>query len=95
MTNKLTLTKMTNITGLKALPVSLASPYTLFFAQMADREQVQALFDHFVATCETARQQEAAGAGAAAWQLVLADLRAKVPDIVAQGEVTPSCAPCE
>jgi hypothetical protein len=84
---------MTNITGLTAHPVSVASPYTLFFAQMA-RTQVQALFDQFVATCKTAQQQEAAGAGAAAWQSVLADMRAKIPDVAAQDKVT-YYIPCE
>jgi hypothetical protein len=78
---------MTNITGLTALLVNLASPYTQLCAQMADREQVQTLFDQFEATCKTARLQEFVDAGAVAWQSVLADMRAKIPDVAAQGKV--------
>ncbi len=83
-----------NITGIAALPDSLASPFTRFLAQMAARDHVQSLFDQFYATCKTVQRQEAAGAGVAAWQLVVADMRAKLPDIAAQGKVTPSCALC-
>jgi hypothetical protein len=57
------------------------------FAQMSDRKQVTALLQQLRDTCKTVQQQAQAGAGAAAWQPVLADMRAKLPDLTVQDEV--------
>ena len=59
------------------------------FAQMSDRAQVTSLFQQFEKTCVTAQKQAEAGKGAAAWRPVLADLRAKLPDLTFQYEVPP------
>ncbi len=67
------------------------------FAQMSDRVQVATLLEQFRETCDTAQQQAEAGAGAAAWQPVLADLCAKLPDLTVQDEVPPPqlCKSCD
>ncbi len=54
----------------------------------SDREQVTVLLGQFKVTCDTAQQEEKAGAGAAAWQPVLVNLRAMLPDLTVKDIVT-------